>query len=698
MELEFLHWILIKIQIKMPEKTRYTDNELVEFGNILFDKIHDAKTQLFVMNNPTNEADEIFSKEEKAHLIQRQEKFIQNLQNARIRIDNKTYGICRATGKLISKERLRAVPHATLAINDPSEPKKEFIDKPKVKIKPLTNSNINLKTTTMESTHEKKSELKNVKLSEITVQDQVRTIFDEDPLTDLTASVKKDGVLQAIGLRIVNKKIVVIYGERRYRASMNVFKQDKTRDSIPARIFENITDNEALQLQITENLQRKDLHPMEEAIAFKKMIDINKIDIIEIAIRLSRSPKYVGTRLKLNDLIEEFQKAFYGDRMNMGDALEVCKLSKEAQKEMYKSNFNNKSPFDVEQHHINKYQKDLKKAPFDTKDAGLIKAVGACIVCPHNTASNTLLFPDEAGKAICMDGKCFSEKCDISFKIKLKQAIEDPQTILINNNGYGNDLVEKLQKKGEKIYQRNSYQEVEKPSQKDIDSGKVLKAFVVYGSNEGATGYVTIKKATASTATKGSAAFKEKLSEGKATASDINDEIKRIEEGEERKKEIDHEKAWPKMYELLLDNKKFQDNTDELSIMEKASFALMLLGNIGWQFDSEELFKNNGFKGNESEDMEVFNWLIANKKIDQFINNLSRAFLYAKTPSALCRNIIEENADKLSLKNIIAFYDPKGLKEINDSIDADRAKRSERNKVAIDKLKAQLKPKADKKK
>ena len=59
---------------------------------------------------------DVLSKEETAHLANRQEKFIQNLQNALIRIENKTYGICRVTGKLISKERLKSVPHATLAI------------------------------------------------------------------------------------------------------------------------------------------------------------------------------------------------------------------------------------------------------------------------------------------------------------------------------------------------------------------------------------------------------------------------------------------------------------------------------------------------------------------------------------------------------------------------------------------------------
>ncbi len=118
----------------MAEKTRYTDEELIEFRDIILEKLDKAKKEYEELRAAITNADgndvtdtsptfkvleegaSTLSKEEAGRLAQRQMKFIQNLQSALIRIENKTYGICRETGKLIPKERLRAVPHATLSI------------------------------------------------------------------------------------------------------------------------------------------------------------------------------------------------------------------------------------------------------------------------------------------------------------------------------------------------------------------------------------------------------------------------------------------------------------------------------------------------------------------------------------------------------------------------------------------------------
>ena len=118
----------------MAEKTRYTDEELEEFRQLIEEKLKVAQddyehTMDAVMNRDSNEADdtaptyhaleegsEVQSKEQLMAMAQRQQKFIQGLKAALVRIENKTYGICRETGKLIPKERLRAVPHATLSI------------------------------------------------------------------------------------------------------------------------------------------------------------------------------------------------------------------------------------------------------------------------------------------------------------------------------------------------------------------------------------------------------------------------------------------------------------------------------------------------------------------------------------------------------------------------------------------------------
>jgi len=113
---------------------RYSDKDLAEFKTLIQDKINSAKKDLKRLRdsitqgagNGTNdtysafkafeEGSETLSKESNSILAQRQEKFIRDLNNALIRIENKTYGICRVTGKLINKERLKLVPHATLSI------------------------------------------------------------------------------------------------------------------------------------------------------------------------------------------------------------------------------------------------------------------------------------------------------------------------------------------------------------------------------------------------------------------------------------------------------------------------------------------------------------------------------------------------------------------------------------------------------
>ena len=120
---------------EVVEKTRYSDEELAEFKAIIIDMLEKAKQEYNtlrkgVMNNGNNDIEDTtpsfktveddgamqLSREEASQLAQRQYKFIQNLEAALVRIENKTYGVCRVTGKLIPKERLRLVPHATLTV------------------------------------------------------------------------------------------------------------------------------------------------------------------------------------------------------------------------------------------------------------------------------------------------------------------------------------------------------------------------------------------------------------------------------------------------------------------------------------------------------------------------------------------------------------------------------------------------------
>ena len=116
------------------EKLRYSDSELEEFRELINNKLEKARNELRILQesltNPNedgaveassgqklmDEAADVSEREQNSQLAARQQKFITNLENALLRIENKTYGICKATGKLISKERLRAVPHTTMSI------------------------------------------------------------------------------------------------------------------------------------------------------------------------------------------------------------------------------------------------------------------------------------------------------------------------------------------------------------------------------------------------------------------------------------------------------------------------------------------------------------------------------------------------------------------------------------------------------
>ncbi len=125
-------------------KKRYSDEELQEFRALILEKLGKAREDLKMLTDAYSHANEhdtmdtsptfkvleegyqVLSKEENSRLASRQQKFINSLENALIRIENKTYGICRVSGKLISKERLKSVPHATLSIDAKlSQPQKK---------------------------------------------------------------------------------------------------------------------------------------------------------------------------------------------------------------------------------------------------------------------------------------------------------------------------------------------------------------------------------------------------------------------------------------------------------------------------------------------------------------------------------------------------------------------------------------------
>jgi len=158
-----------------------------------------------------------------------------------------------------------------------------------------------------------------------------RRQFDAEGIASLAASIRHHGVLQPILVRpskVASEsgaRFEIVAGERRFRAAKLA-----ERGEIPARV-ETLSDEEALQVQIIENLQREDVHPLDEARGFKHLQEVARLALSDIAQRIAKDVRYVARRLALTNLIEAAQTDFCQDLITLAHALEICRLSPEIQ-------------------------------------------------------------------------------------------------------------------------------------------------------------------------------------------------------------------------------------------------------------------------------------------------------------------------------------------------------------------------------
>jgi len=245
---------------------------------------------------------------------------------------------------------------------------------------------------------------------------------DEESLKELAESIKTNGVIQSVLLRpLTEGKYELVVGERRFRASKIAGKK-----LIPATIRE-LTDEQVKEIQVIENLQREDPHPMAEAMGIQQLLSMKdkKNTVEEVAKRIGKSVAYVYQRIKLNSLNENFREMYFANVVNTSQALRIARLDSGSQEDFFNSyckdwmqenwilhNFNSR---------IENYQLDLSDAPFNIKDAKLDKKVGACTKCPHNTAVTTSLFPDDSNDARCTNRPCYENKCRLHAHLQIAE-------------------------------------------------------------------------------------------------------------------------------------------------------------------------------------------------------------------------------------------------------------------------------------
>ena len=266
-----------------------------------------------------------------------------------------------------------------------------------------------------------------------------RKRFDKLGMDELTASVQRHGVIQPVLVRPrASGGYELVSGERRYRAA-----KAAALAAIPA-LVRTLSDAEALELQVIENLQREDLHELEEAEGYEQLMKCvdaatgKPYDVDTIAAKVGKSRAYVYARLKLTALEAKAREAFFACKLNASTALLLARiptrpLQLEALNDITGVRWRGADPMsfrEASRHIHEKFMLRLTEAPFATGDAKLLPSAGACTGCPKRTDNQPELFADVKSGDVCTDPSCFAEKKALHFKRQREEALAAGRSVI----------------------------------------------------------------------------------------------------------------------------------------------------------------------------------------------------------------------------------------------------------------------------
>lgn len=248
-----------------------------------------------------------------------------------------------------------------------------------------------------------------------------RKVIDQSKLNELADSIKSHGIIQNLTVRKNGKPnhYELVAGERRLRAAIIA-----GLEAVPCSVKE-LTDTEFQEVMLIENVQRENVHPLDESETFLKLTE--SMTEPEIAIKVGKPIKYIKERIALNDLVESGKKLFKEGTMQLGHALILCLFKKEHQMkaidEVIEQNegfkyFNH--PQELKDFMNRRILCSLSEAIFDVNDGSLVAKAGACTTCPKQSGANTELFACVTSEAKCMDQKCFVHKTEVFVNIQNK--------------------------------------------------------------------------------------------------------------------------------------------------------------------------------------------------------------------------------------------------------------------------------------
>lgn len=282
--------------------------------------------------------------------------------------------------------------------------------------------------------------------------DNHRKTFNDTSLQELAESIREVGVLQAIAVRPrMAGGYEIIYGERRYRASLLAGAK-----TIKATIYNNITDDEAEDMSLSENLQREEVRPTEEAKAFKRLLEKGRYDMYSLVSRFGRSEKYIYARLKLNELYQPIGELLDNETITISVAEEISTYEPNIQKDVYEKHLKENSRDNWAGYTLKLFKKyfeeyyttDLEQYKFDKTE---------CKACVHN-AANYNLFAEHNGCGHCTNRKCLDTKNAVFVAKETEKLLKSDPKLVIARPYYGGmneTALQKLDKKGHEIKELN---------------------------------------------------------------------------------------------------------------------------------------------------------------------------------------------------------------------------------------------------
>lgn len=244
---------------------------------------------------------------------------------------------------------------------------------------------------------------------------------------DFVESIRQKGVRQPI---VVRERAPdgweIVFGHRRHEGSVIA-----GLETIPA-IVRNMTDEEVFEDQLIENMHREEMHPLDEADGFLRMLK-NGRSPQQISEKVGRPLSYVSQRLKLCEIAKETRDALDKDKITLGVAIQIARLPQSLQEKAVKSltEYGQQPSVDHARRHIaDRFMLRLDQAPFDITSADLVPKAGSCTACPKRTGAQREIFADVAGPDLCIDRGCYEGKKQALWQIRVKDAKKAGRPVL----------------------------------------------------------------------------------------------------------------------------------------------------------------------------------------------------------------------------------------------------------------------------